>query len=619
MDGIVPYVGISAHGTIGDRRTAGLVAADGTLDWLCLPDYDDQIVLGALVDADRGGYWRLGPTIGLLGSQRYHTGSCVLVTTWLTPAFHLELTDAMAWPENDRPSGVRDAHAVIRRLRCVRGEVACTCDLDPRLMFEPLPALDASALIQPLSVWTSRPIPQDGARVLGQFVLREGEEMWGVLASGCDETWTRERAAKLLAAADTYWNDWVGKLSYTGPRAQGVMRSALAVHLLGHAGDGAVVAAPTTSLPERLGGTWNADYRLSWVRDNSIALATMTQLGDVATAERYMDWLANVAGDHHAPMQPLYKLDGTREAEPREHPELEGYRGSRPVRLGNHAWKQHQFGSLGFLAECVYQYRVHGGKWKPAHWELIASAANTAAQHWRNPDNGIWELSVPQHYIASSAMCWVALDRAIEIGQELGLDDVVEQWRGPRDQVCAHVVELGWSDELGAFRQRTEAHNIDSAALLIPLMHMLPADDPRVAATTDRIIERLTIDGFAFRFIPKETPGVDPLPLGELEGAFLPCTFWLATVLAMSGRSDAAEAIIAAAERVAGPLGMFSEGVDVRTKQPLGNSPLLFSQTEYVRAVTELARSRLLGRARMLFGRAELRLRKALRVRQPTA
>ena len=621
MEGIVPYVELSAHGTIGDRRTAAMVAADGTLDWLCLPDYDDDIVFGALVDADRGGYWRMGPTLGLLGGQRYHAGSCVLVTSWLTQAFHLELTDAMGWPENQRPDEARDAHCVIRRLRCVRGEVRCTFDFHPRLMFEELPALDAPGLHEPLALWTSRPIVRDGTRVRGQLVLREGEEVWAVLTSGApDLTWTSERAAKTLAAADGYWSDWATNLSYSGPRAGRVIRSALTVHMLGHAGDGAVVAAPTTSVPERLGGDWNADYRLSWVRDNSIVMAMLSQLGDVATAERYMTFLAKVSAADHEPMQPLYRLDGSKESPAVERPELYGYRASRPVRLGNHAWKQHQYGSLGFLNECVYQYRSHGGRWHPSHWELVASAANDAMGHWQDPDNGIWELSEPQHFISTKAMCWVALDRAIAIAEETDHDDeAVERWKAARGEIFQFVMDQGWSDELGAFRQRTEAHNLDASALLIPLMHMLPPDHPRVVSTVDQIVERLTIDGFVFRFIPKETAGVDPLPLGEMEGAFLPCTFWLASVLAMAGRSDAAEAIIDAAEKIAGPLGMFSESVDVRTKLPLGNSPLLFSQTEYVRAVTELGRSRLLSRARMLFGRAERRLRQALRPRQAPA
>ena len=342
--------------------------------------------------------WSTPIEAGTGGSGRRSGCSAASVTTrgrasWSRagsrPAFHLELTDAMAWPENDRPSGVRDAHAVIRRLRCVRGEVACACDLDPRLMFEPLPALDASALIQPLSVWTSRPIPQDGARVLGQFVLREGEEMWGVLASGCDETWTRERA---------------GEAARRGGRLLERLGRQAELHRAARAGRDALArsrctcsATPATARSSRRrrrrcpSGSAARGTRITGCR---VGARQLDRARDHDPARRRRDRRAlhGLARERRrrSPCADAAALQARRLArgQPREPPELYGYRGSRPVRLGNHAWKQHQFGSLGFLAECVYRYRVHGGKWKPAHWELIASAANTAAQHWRNPTTG---------------------------------------------------------------------------------------------------------------------------------------------------------------------------------------------------------------------------------------
>ena len=608
----IPYPPIGGHGLVGDRRTAALVAADGTLDWLCLPGYDGQIVFGAVLDLDRGGAWRMGPANATMGHQHYRGESFVLVTQWTTPEYHLELTDVMAWPDDDRPAALRRAHAIVRRLRCLRGTVHCACDLAPALDFEPLSSLRAPALHQPLWVWTSRALDRDGARVHGRFLLRRGEEMWAVLASAPDEPeWTAERAERVTEAAARYWSGWQRNIAYTGPRARELRRSVMTVHLLDDAEHGSLVAAPTTSLPERIGGGWNCDYRFAWVRDASNALAIISRFG-LHDASRYLDWLAGLDSSTDSSLQVLYKLDGGLEAKQEERDDLYGYQGSRPVRFGNHAYKQRQIGAVGFLTDCARVFLEAGGRWRDEYWDLVSRVAEDVVNGWNQPDNGIWELPVRQQYISSSVMCWVALERATWIAEHLGNEEPIAGWRATMSDIHGFLMKHGWSPRLRAFRQRTEADNLDSAALLIPVMRVLPADHPRVLATIDRILERLCIDHFVFRFDPREVPGLASLPLGEFEGAFLPCTFWMATALAMAGRTGEAGAILAAAERVAGPLGLFPEGVDVRTKQPLGNTPLAFSHCEYIRAVEELAKARVMGRARMLVGRAEHRLRQAL-------
>ena len=609
----IPYPSIGSHGVIGDRRTAALVAADGTIDWLCLPSYDGQIVFGGLLDLERGGYWRLGPAAPSLGEQRYAHDSFVLVTTWATSRYQLELVDVMAWPHDERPESLRHAHAIVRRLRCLRGEAECACELAPALDFAPLPSLRAPGLERPLWAWASRPLDQDGARVHGRFTLRRGEELWAVVASAPEEPdWTAARAAAVQDEVGRYWTGWRRDIAYTGPRARELRRSVMAVHLLDSAETGSLVAAPTSSLPERIGGGWNADYRFAWVRDASNALAITARFTGPAEASRYLDWLAHLGSSTGSPLQVLYRIDGELDAAQRDRDDLEGYRGSRPVRFGNHAYNQVQHGSLGFVADCAKVFLESGGIWRDEHWKLVHAIADHVAQAWREPDNGIWELSACQRYVSSAVMSWVALERASWIAERVGHEEPVSRWRAAMGDIYAFVMRDGWSPKLRAFRQRVEGDNLDSAALLIPLTHFLPADHPRVLATIDRVIEQLTIDHFVFRFVPAQVPGIEPMPLGEYEGAFLPCTFWLASALAMAGRPDEAEEILDAAERVAGPLGLFPEGVDVRTRQPVGNTPLAFSHCEYIRAVEEVARAHVLGRARMLVGRAELKVREVL-------
>jgi GH15 family glucan-1,4-alpha-glucosidase len=595
----VPYAAIGRHGVIGDRRTAALVAADGNLDWLCLPDYDGDVTFGALLDFDAGGYWRFGPADLRLGTQDYREDTATLVTTWQADGYRLELSDAMTGPERDRGPGREDDRVVVRHLRCVRGRARCALAFAPHWDFATakLEAAQPQELVfragpHKLRLWISRPLP-DGSAGSATFELSEGEELWAVLRTDDrPEGWSVTRSREALDATERYWRDWVSRLSYNGPRRREVLRSALLVHLLSYAPTGSHVAAPTTSLPERIGGDWQADYRYAWVRDTSLSLGILEVVGDSASGERYLEWLAKLESSTAAPLQVVYGVRGQTALPQRERKDLYGYRGSSPVRFGNHAYRQCQHDTLGFFLDSAWTHLELGGRWRPEFGELVRRAADYVAGHWREPGSSIWELPVEQHYLSAKVMSWVALDRAVRIADRLGGNrDRAAHWRAERDAVFADVLARGWSDRLGAFRQRYEGDNLDAAALLIPVMGLLPPDDPRVAATVERVAGGLAVDGFVHRFVPAETPGVGKLPLGEYEGAFLPCTFWLATANAMMGRVTEAEAILQRAERIAGPLGLFAEGVDTRTDIFLGNGPLLFSHAEYVRAVTHIARS----------------------------
>jgi GH15 family glucan-1,4-alpha-glucosidase len=406
-----------------------------------------------------------------------------------------------------------------------------------------------------------------------------------------DGPWTIRRCGDVLNETLTYWQGWVDHLTYTGPRSDWVRRAAVTVHLLGDAPAGSLVAAPTTSLPERIGGGWNADYRFTWVRDASLSVAALALLGDTETARRYIDWVCGLGSATEAPLQVVYRIDGGTDLSQTERRELHGFRGSQPVRVGNHAYLQHQLGSFGYFADCALIYLEQGGTWREEYWQMVCRAADYTAAVWHRPDNGIWELPSVQHYVSSKVMSWVTLERTVKIAERLGRPEKVAHWRAVMAEIHAEVMRRGWSEHLHAFRQRYGTDTLDASALLIPVMGFLPADHPRVAATVARIASCLTLNGYVYRFHPGETPGVEHLPLGEFEGAFLPCTCWLATAYAKAGRLEAAEVVLARVEHLADELGLLAEGVDARSGTFLGNFPLLFSQIEYIRAVMELAKT----------------------------
>lgn len=624
----LPYLPIEQHGPIGDRRTAALVAADGTLSWLCLPCYDSPPVFGALLDAARGGWWRIGPAEPRPGQQRYIDETAALCTTWQTAAGTIELTDVLAWPQDDRPPGSEQRHVVIRRLRCLAATapdgVACTMGIVPRDNFDSAASTERTphglsfTLGQPaprlaLGLWTSFPLSVATDRASAELRLQPGETHWAVLA--CDESpdeWTAARAQYSFDQALRYWHDWQHTLIYTGPRDRQVRRSALLVHLLSYAPSGSLVAAPTTSLPERIGGERNYDYRYAWVRDASMSLAVVSLLGDTRAGERYMDWLMQRSAPGDAPLQVAYRVDGNPDLHEHRRYDLDGYRSSRPIRIGNRAFRQRQLDSLGFLAECALVYLDHGGPWRDDYWQMMRRAADYTVAHWQLPDSGIWELPQQAHYVSSKVMSWVTLKRAVQIATRLGRLGETDSWRATMDAIMAEVMQRGWSEPLGAFRQRYDADSLDASTLLIPVMGFLPADHPRVLASVAQIEARLTIDGFVHRFEPRDTPGHPDMPVGAFEGAFLPCTFWLATTYAKQGRTAEAETLLERAEAIAGPLGLFAEQVDVRSRSFRGNSPLLWSQVEYVQAIIELAKARPLDHARYLAGAARIQLQRRL-------
>lgn len=607
-----PYPPVERLGVTGDRRSAAVTAADGTICWLCWPNFDSPPVFASLIDHERGGFWGLGPRDRSLGHQRYADDSVTLITKWEVDGHRLELTDFMPFPETKRPEHLADARTVLRRIRCLSGEAWCDMDLHPRGDFQEPASISPAAggatievgeLV--LSMWASVPLKVEGAEVSATFLLREGDEAWFTL--GCGETPLPSSAAHakwLLEETEQYWKDWASRLTYVGFRSEWIRRSAMTFHLMTYAPTGALVAAPTSSLPERIGGDRNYDYRFAWIRDVSLTLAILASLGDLQTSRRYMDWLSGLESENDMPLQVLYRIDGSTCAEQNERPELDGYRGSTPVRIGNHAVDRYQIDSLGYLADCALVYLEKGGEWRPEYWNMIRRLADHAASNWQRPTNGIWELSPRQHYVTDKVMAWVTLERSIKIAEKLGSDIDLTGWERAKAAIFDEVMEKGWSERLGAFKQRYEAETLDASILLMAIMNFLPADDPRMRSTIERIDSDLTIEGFVYRFNPPDQ--ADPIDhkLGKAEGAFLPCTFWMAAAHAMLGNDERAESILEKAESIAGDLKLFAEEADPAAHAFLGNTPLLFSHAVYIKAVMEIVKARPLQAAQMMIGRA---------------
>ncbi|BFN28225.1 trehalase [Pseudomonas sp. SCT] len=609
MPGIYKQLPIALHGLIGDRRSAALVGCDGSIPWLCLPRYDGAPLFGALLDPTKGGHWCLGPAGGDHGHQRYVDDSAALTTSWALPDAVLELTDIMLWPEGTRSGSNDERRIVLRQLRCTSGSTTARLQLVPRWDFaahEPLETVANGACFRAgghaIGFWSSRPVRVAADRIEAEWALKVGEEIWLALGLGLDPRhWQLDEARHAAQEANLYWQRWASGIHYTGPRQHFVRRSALIVHLLSYAPSGALVAAPTASLPERIGGERNYDYRFAWIRDASLSLAVLSMFGDTATAQAYMDWLAELQPGPSMPLQVLYRIDGSTELTQHTRDDLAGYRDSRPVLFGNHAADQNQIDSLGYFAECALIYLDQGGNWRPEYWSLLCRLAEHVLDHWRNPGNGIWELPGSAVYTSSVVMSWVVLDRTIRIGEKLGMS-VPSPWRSCRDTIREDVLTYGWSDALGAFRQRYGADSLDASVLLIAVMELLPATDPRVLATAERIEQELCVDGWVYRFNDDPSGPGHLTDLVQYEGAFLPCTFWLATTWAKAGQPGKAEAILDRIENLAADLGLLPEEVDPRSGAFLGNMPLMFSHAEYLRAATETAKATLPGKLRMMPG-----------------
>ena len=596
---------IEDYALIGDGVTAALVGRDGSIDWACFPRFDSPSAFARILDAAGGGHWRLAPVAPCTAARRYLPDTNILATTFTTAEGAVEILDFMPPQYAGSNMYVLGDNAVVRIARGLRGAVELRCQFAPRFDYarakttwraqEGVGVRASHGGRESLTLHTAIPLRlDDGAGVVtGDCTVRAGEEAVFLLTYRERTTllWhsdTAATAARLLERTADYWREWIARCAYTGPYAAMVRRSALALKLLDYAPTGAIVAAPTTSLPERIGGARNWDYRYSWLRDTAFTLYALCSLGYWDEGEIFLDWLvATTAGDPAA-LQVLYGVTGEARIEEFVLPHLGGYRGSRPVRVGNAAHDQRQLDIYGEVLDCAYLFVKNGGTIPDELWDFLRAVVDYVCTVWTEPDQGIWEVrSGPRHFVYSKALCWIAVDRGITIARRCDLPADLDRWGAVYDAIRAELLREGYNGEVGAFTQAYGRPELDAAVLALPLRKVIPATDPRMAATIDRIAAGLGEDGLLHRYAAER---VDD-GVGGGEGVFLMCSFWLVECYALLGRLDEARALFERLLGYANDVGLYAEELDPDTGHHLGNFPQAFTHVALINAALALDRA----------------------------
>ena len=589
---------LSDYGLIGDLRTAALVGLDGAIDWCCLPRFDSGSVFAAILDPERGGTWSIRPAVDWTSTQRYLPRTNILETTFRTAGGVAVVTDFMPVDEDGRPSSPHPE--IHRQLRCPRGRVPMQITFMPRFEYgaratrleqlrNGLFATDRTDQVLTLS--SSKPcdwmIEQSSASA--RFTIEKGEDRWLVLRYDDDDIHPADRyeSGRKLDITAAFWARWAAGVRYSGPFRGMVKRSALALKLLTHAETGAIIAAPTTSLPETIGGVRNWDYRFVWLRDAAFTLAALDAVGHRREADAFMRFLKKVCrheGGGH--LQIMYGIDGRRDLVERQLDHLAGYLGSRPVRVGNGAVGQLQLDVYGEVLETADIWR-RNFEMTEGTWRVLRGLVDWVSRNWQLPDSSIWEVrGEVRHYVFSKVMSWVAMDRGVRMAEELGLDGNTADWRVQRDALHAEILERGWSERHQSFTQAYDDDALDAAALAIPMVRFLPWNHPRVISTVQAVARELTsADGeLVYRY--RHPDGLE----GE-EGAFSICTFWLAQALTMIGERERAERVFRRMLRHANHVGLYSEEIDPQSGAFLGNFPQAFTHIALINCAAALART----------------------------
>jgi GH15 family glucan-1,4-alpha-glucosidase len=597
-------VPIAAHALLSDCHSAALTTTDGSVDWLCFPRFDSPSVFGRLLD-DAAGHWSIRPAGEFAAGRRYLDRTLVLETTFRTAGGTLTVTDALATGAENRGHqlGIDAPHLLIRSVRCVHGtvdlEVVCAPRPEYGLLHPLLSPVDggltARGGAERLVLSSPVPLTLDRSTATARVTMTAGQTLaFGLHRSGAGEpparVWGQAELAGRLDATVTAWRSWSDlHQNYEGPWRDLVHHSGRVLQALTFQPSGAIVAAVTTSLPEAVGGERNWDYRYSWVRDASF---TMTALWVAACPDEAGDFFAFMttaaaAGvGPGAPLQIMFGVGGEHDLTERTLPHLRGWRDSRPVRVGNDAWRQEQIDVYGELLAAAHRLADQLTTMDDDLCAFLTALADTAADRWPEPDQGIWEIrGEPRHFLYSKVMCWVALDRAIDLATRLRATAKVPGWTTARDAIRETVLRSGWSPAAGAFTQSFGSDALDASALMLPIVGFLPADDPRMLATIDAIATRLTdARGLVYRYRTDDG-------LAGPEGTFLLCTFWLAQALALAGEPDRAREAFERAAHHANDVGLLAEEIDPGTGEMLGNFPQAFSHIGLINAAWAISRT----------------------------
>ncbi|HUI85535.1 MAG TPA: glycoside hydrolase family 15 protein [Nitrososphaerales archaeon] len=589
-----PFKPIGGYGIIGNTRTAALVGYDGSIDWCCLPKFDSPSVFAALLDVERGGRWVITPEGKARSSQRYLEDTNILQTRFDVDGSIVVLTDFMPCSHLDRDwSAPPEIH---REVACLRGQATLKTVVQPRFdygstvpnveeMSEGVSIRDSK---HEMAISSTLKMDLLEGSAEKRFRLKRGERALFVLSygeydpRGIDEYQTRRQLLK----TEAFWKTWVSGLNYDGAWRDEVIRSALALRLLVYSPTGAIVAAPTTSLPESVGGERNWDYRFSWIRDSANSLWAFHLLGDRSESERYIHWLVDNNPSLDLDLRLMYSIDGHADVSESELKHLAGYRGSRPVRVGNAASTQLQLDAYGYMLDALHFSSKHGSSVSDEmYFRFVKPLARFICKNWKEPSNGIWEIrGHREQFVYTKAWCYAGLDRAVSIARETGHGRDAGPWTVEMRRIKREVLSRGWSRKKRSFVMHYGSEELDSANLMIPLIGFLPPSDRRVQDTIRATRRELGKGPLLYRYIADDG-------LKGTEGAFLLCSFWLVACLAKMKRTREAQRLLGELVGHSNHLGLYSEEVDPETGEHLGNFPQAFSHMGFIMAAFEVDRA----------------------------
>ncbi len=596
---------IGEYALLSDCRSAALVSRDGSVDWLCVSRFDGPSVFCRLLDP-AGGHFSIRPTGEFQVSRRYVDQTLVLETTFTTAHGTAVLTDALSVGRNERGHdlGKNSPGVLLRSLVCTKGEIEAEISYAPRPEYglvHPVlvPAPDgllARGGASRLFLSTPVSFDVDDASAAAKVRLAAGQTAvfglgYGSLAGPPLAPWTVAEISGRLDDTVQGWRSWSAlHQNYEGPWRELVLHSGRVLQGMTFAPTSAIVAAPTTSLPETVGGDRNWDYRYTWVRDASLTMDALWVAACPVEANKFFGFLADAAGSglqRDADLQIMFGVGGERDLSERELPHLAGWRGSRPVRVGNGAWLQRQLDVYGELLGAAQRLVDQLGELDSVTKQFLAAAADTAAARWREKDQGIWEIrGEPRDFLYSKLMCWAAVDSAIALASHLGAEERVADWETARDEIRAAILTHGWNEKAGAFTQAFGSEDLDASSLMLAITGFLAADDPRMKATIDATAQRLTDErGLVYRYLASDG-------LAGEEGTFVLCTFWLAQAQALAGDAEVATATFERAVAAVNDVGLLAEEVDPNTGEMLGNFPQAFSHIGLINAAWAITQAR---------------------------
>ncbi|MFQ5881482.1 MAG: glycoside hydrolase family 15 protein [Candidatus Methylomirabilales bacterium] len=598
------YQPIENYGIIGDMHTVALVGMNGSIDWFCFPHFDSPSIFGAILDDKKGGHFKIAAAGGITHKQFYWPETNVLITRFLSPDGVGEVTDYMPVGVPEKGHG---RHQLVRRVTVVRGAMTFRMECRPAFNYardehKTQVTAEGACFYSPglsLGVATRVPLQQSRNGVSSEFTLHEGQTATFKLqeippGTGCGIALSEQEAFDLFKQTVEYWRRWLSKCTYTGRWREVVQRSALALKLMTYEPTGAIVAAPTCSLPEGVGGTRNWDYRYTWIRDAAFTLYGLMRIGFTDAAAQFMHWVEARCRELNpdGSLQIMYGIDGRHTLTEETLDHLEGYKGSRPVRIGNGAANQLQLDIYGELMDSVYLYNKYGSPISYDLWTGLRRLVNWVCDNWQRKDEGIWEVrGGQQHFLYSKLMCWVALDRGLRLADKRSFPADRDRWLKVRDQIYEAIMSQGWSPKREAFVQHYGSESLDAANLMMPLVFFVSPTDPRMLKTLDATMQPpekggLVSNSLVYRYNVAET--ADGLS-GE-EGTFNICTFWLVEALTRAGRVDQARLMFEQMLGYANHLGLYAEETGP-SGEALGNFPQAFTHLALISAAYNLDRA----------------------------